>query len=1438
MNLKNIPYVIVLCTTLSLFAEPNQFRVISGEASTVVSPDTATLLIRSGNKTILEWDQFSLDQGKRIQFQQFDKNSAILNRVMSGTQTSILGELLSNGKVYVINPHGVFIGPGARIETASFVASSLDILDKNFLEDKFLFSGSGRGSVVNLGEISCPSGNVSLIARQVKNSGQIMAPEGSVAMAAGMEVLLQPSEKQSIFIRPVVNGDAQEAIEGFAVEQTGSIQALVVELNSGISPYAKAIHASGNINATTISERGGKVYLVAESGLCEVKGSIDVSSSGQGGHIRVLGEEVRILDNSRLIATGATGGGEILIGGDYQGQNAAIKNAQYTWVAKDVEIVAHGGTGGDGGKVILWGDESTAFYGKIDIRGGEHSGNGGLAEVSAKQLQYVGQTDGRASHGTFGTLLLDPTNVTISTAASTGGPFSTCGTFTPPAVATYNIKNTDLQSTLANCSVTITTVGSTGSGNGSIVVSAPVSWASAASLSLNANANISITSPINATGAGSINLLAAGTTSAANADGITIGTGGSLHTNTGAINLSGTTASNQTFAGHGVNLNSTNSQIIRSESGNITIVGKVVNPLTASVSNGININTVDAIVTNSTNSTITLTGSTTGLTNVISAGVRILKAWNTGTTGQLNFINCFGGTSAGSAIRSELGSAVQTTGGILGAGISGAGIAILTNAPIGSTGGGTINISASSTGTGVSATAIQISAALSTTGTADITLSGSGGPSASNGISHGILLGGPLSTGSGTINLAGLASGAGNSSGVIIRATNALNTTGNINISGVSTATGEAHGVYIVNPQTLASQGTVVFGLKIANGGITVEGCVGGGSTTGLLASHGLSIGNFSTLGHIIASNQILSGFGPSSCGMTTTGTVSAAGNVNIVASSRSTAPSGNAVGISINGPLTTTAGAINLNGTGTGTFAGTAQTRGVFIAGSTTVISNKSQGGTGPITITGTVPSSYGGVGIGIQINATATPSLEAPNGTFTISGVSQAQGVSSSGISLINWSTGTSQPITFDTCSGGSGVNSHGIFVSNALTTGSGGIVAKNGIRSGTGEASHGFLSTAVISTTGNIEIVASSASKGALGGYGIFLSTGGLGQAVGGTGPGSVTLTGTSSETSNSTGAPLAGIYVRGGISSFSGPISLTGIGPTSASNGRGLGIFVQLQTGASIISNSGSITLSGKSGAVGINSYGVNVLGGWTPNTTGDVVFTNCSGGSGISSHAVALNGPITTKGKVTATTGIVGGSGAGSSGFFSNGNLTAGGTIAITASTLANGLIGRGIELAGGIVTTNGGNITLIGTGSSSNSVTNSYGVNLYGNALISNTTAGGATISITGVVPTIVAPTTNIASVAGVMLNNTSSVQNLSGGVLNLQGAVALMANPMPGAIYGVLLDGASYVSTPAALITISGTVAPANMTVPGGAVSLSSSVNPTTAPINIVSSF
>jgi len=397
---------------------------------------TANLAVTTHANAIIHWQGFSIAVNEITKFIQPSALSAVLNRVMGSggviPQSLIQGVLSSNGHVYLLNPSGVVIGATARIDVAGLVASSLNLSNEDFLAGRLRFTEiPGAGGVANHGVIETTSGGrVFLIAPDVQNTGVVRSPQGEIVLAAGRQVELVSESNPYVTVK--VTADAEQAVNvGSLVSDSGRIGmygALV--RNSGVAEASGAVvDAGGNIRFVATRDvtvdagsrvaangaSGGNVLLQAEGGTNLVAGTVEATgSSGKGGTVQALGVRVGVIGNGVIDASGETGGGTVLVGGDYQGKNAAVQNAQRTYVGADGVIRADARTTGDGGRVIVWADCDTRFYGSISARGGAQGGDGGFVETSGKQtLAFTGSVDTRAPHGRTGTLLLDPDSITI-----------------------------------------------------------------------------------------------------------------------------------------------------------------------------------------------------------------------------------------------------------------------------------------------------------------------------------------------------------------------------------------------------------------------------------------------------------------------------------------------------------------------------------------------------------------------------------------------------------------------------------------------------------------------------------------------------------------------------------------------------------------------------------------------------------------------------------------------------------------------------------------------------------------------------------------------------------------------------------------------------------------------------------------------------------------
>lgn len=364
-------------------------------------------LIEASNNSIINYSSFDILSHESVQFMQPGSNARVLNRIQSQLPTTIDGSLMANGIVYLVNPAGVIFGQGAVIDTAGLFAAAGNISDDDFLSNINHFTDLS-GSVINHGVIT--SHVTHLIGQQVGNHGIIETTSGMVSLVAGEDVIIT-EQGEPIHVR--IDGGATQLQEGIGVENTGTISNIggSVELGAG-DVYSLAIKNSGTIKADRIVAKAAQ----GAGNVVHIEGTLDASDyseRGKGGVVEILGDKVALYD-ATIDASGTRGGGEILVGGDFQGKGD-VQNAKRNYVSGDAWLQADAILKGKGGKIIVWSDEFTSFDGHVQARGGELRGRGGFAEVSGKDyLAFTGSADlYSVKKSKTGTLLLDPLNITI-----------------------------------------------------------------------------------------------------------------------------------------------------------------------------------------------------------------------------------------------------------------------------------------------------------------------------------------------------------------------------------------------------------------------------------------------------------------------------------------------------------------------------------------------------------------------------------------------------------------------------------------------------------------------------------------------------------------------------------------------------------------------------------------------------------------------------------------------------------------------------------------------------------------------------------------------------------------------------------------------------------------------------------------------------------------
>ena len=418
------------------------------------------------------------------------------------------------------------IGPGGQVNVGGLLATTGRIDATEFLRSgRAVIDQIGKGAaVVNSGAVTVGEGGyAALAAASIRNDGVIAARSGSVALGAGKAMALDFAGDRLIQYLVTQPLDHAPAGADAAIVNNGTLSAeggtVLLSARAAKGVMDNVINLKGLVISNNVSVDGGTVTL-GDGGVVKVAARIDASSAtARGGTVSVLGEKVGLEDGASIDASGATGGGKVIVGGDWQGKGAPGakgQNAQVAYVAPTAKINVDATQSGDGGVAVIWSDGATRFYGTIYARGGVTQGDGGKVETSGKAALVVGgqavvSTAARAPTGRSGAWLLDPYDVTIATA---GGLGSIPNTYDP--LANSIIAPSAITAALGAGDVTILTTNAGAGGSGDIIVTDAISYSGAArTLTLNAFRDIVVNNTISGSGLG-VNLIS-GRTIAANA---------------------------------------------------------------------------------------------------------------------------------------------------------------------------------------------------------------------------------------------------------------------------------------------------------------------------------------------------------------------------------------------------------------------------------------------------------------------------------------------------------------------------------------------------------------------------------------------------------------------------------------------------------------------------------------------------------------------------------------------------------------------------------------------------------------------------------------------------------------------------------------------------------------------------------------------------------
>ena len=308
---------------------PSGLTVVNGQAS--LNTQGSLMTVRNSRDAILNWQSFNIGAGQSVRFLQPDSASKVLNRVTGQDPSSIFGQLSSNGQVWLLNPHGVLFGQGARVDVAGLVTSTLQLSDRDWLQGQPHFTTTGvAGSVVNQGELRTSlGGRVALLAESVRNEGLIDAPGGAVLLGAGRSIDLVDTATPNLAVR--VTAPAGEVINLGRITSAAGV----------VDVQAAMVNQQGIVQADALTRGpGGQVRLQASQDLILGAGSHTSATGDRGGQVDLLGHHVGLLDGATVDASGRSGGGQVRVGGGLRGQDHSVPNAQAVFMGAQASIRA------------------------------------------------------------------------------------------------------------------------------------------------------------------------------------------------------------------------------------------------------------------------------------------------------------------------------------------------------------------------------------------------------------------------------------------------------------------------------------------------------------------------------------------------------------------------------------------------------------------------------------------------------------------------------------------------------------------------------------------------------------------------------------------------------------------------------------------------------------------------------------------------------------------------------------------------------------------------------------------------------------------------------------------------------------------------------------------------------------------------------------------
>jgi filamentous hemagglutinin len=339
-----LPALPTPCSVAGNCGSSAQSFVTYGAAGAAVNGTTLTVSQSTAN-AILNWANFNIANGYKVNFLQPSATSEVLNNIWSADPSVIAGALHANGQVYLYNQNGIVFSNGAQVNVGGLTASTLnfaavvpgdpDALFKNGILSNnvnatssdtlppvfqtspsqsnpgayYACTPSPCSIAVNPGAVltAADGGRIMLLGQAVSNQGTISTPDGQTILAAGNTVYLAASTDPSLrgLLIQVNAGGASSS-----VTNAGDIAAA----RGNATLAGMVVNQAGTVSATTSVSSNGSIYLIAgDTSGTNVTGQTesyyDSSAAGYGTLLPNKGGQLTLAPGSvtEVLPDGGTG---------------------------------------------------------------------------------------------------------------------------------------------------------------------------------------------------------------------------------------------------------------------------------------------------------------------------------------------------------------------------------------------------------------------------------------------------------------------------------------------------------------------------------------------------------------------------------------------------------------------------------------------------------------------------------------------------------------------------------------------------------------------------------------------------------------------------------------------------------------------------------------------------------------------------------------------------------------------------------------------------------------------------------------------------------------------------------------------------------------------------------------------------------------------------